>query len=538
LERDQTIGLAGSKLLFGDGRLQEAGGIIWRDGSAWNYGRGGDPHRPDYSYMRDVDYVSGASIMLPTSLWRELGGFDDWYEIAYAEDSDLAFRVRQAGRRVVMQPLSMLLHFEGISSGTDTTAGVKAYQVSNGRKLFERWQHVMAGHRAPGVEPILERERGVTKRLLVIDAVTPTPDEDAGSLTCFEIMRAFQANGFKVNFLPWSNFQFLPKHSRALQRLGIEAIYQPYYSSQEEYLKHAGELFDIVLTFRNEVSFPAVDLIGRYAPNAKIIYHVSDLHFVRETRQAALEGANLRRARRTQAREIYSVILSDLTIVHSEYEKDVLARSVPDSAVYVFPWIVDTKPVEKGFDERAGIAFLGGYGHPPNVDAVLYFVDKIWPKIHAARPDMTFYVYGSRAPKELLALDGKMNVRVIGYVQDLNECFGHIRMAVAPLRYGAGLKGKVAMAMAYGVPVVATSCAAEGMALEEGKNILVRDDEAEFAKAVLQLYEDRELWERLSKASLSYIEQGYSTQRGIARVGEIIDWVLRDKRPNEASDKP
>jgi GT2 family glycosyltransferase/glycosyltransferase involved in cell wall biosynthesis len=538
LERDPSIGLVGSKLIFSDGRLQEAGGIIWRDGSAWNYGRGQDPHRPEFSYLRSVDYVSGASIMLPTSLWQELGGFDDWYEIAYGEDSDLAFRVRQHGRRVVMQPLSMLLHFEGVTSGTDTSSGAKAYQISNARKLFERWKPVLEKHRPPGESPALERERDVKQRLLVIDAITPTPDEDAGSLTCFEIMRAFQANGFKVNFLPWTNLLFARKHTKALQRIGIEAIYQPYYTSHEEYLKQNGSLFDIILLFRNEVSFRAIDMIARHAPNAKIIFHVSDLHFVREARQAALEGSDHRRARHTQAREIYSVIASDLTIVHSDYEKEILEKATPGAAVYVFPWIVDTKPAEKGFDERAGIGFLGGYGHPPNIDAVLYFVEAIWPKIHAARPDIMFYVYGSRAPQELLELDGKMNIRVIGYLEDLKDCFDNIRVSIAPLRYGAGLKGKVAMAMSYGVPVVGTSCAAEGMMLKNGENILIRDNEDDFAKAVLQIYDDKELWTRMSAASLSYIEEGYSTNKGVARVREIIDMVLNEDTPREASNKP
>jgi GT2 family glycosyltransferase len=198
LERDPTIGLAGSKLIFGTGELQEAGGIIWRDGSAWNYGRGQDPQRPEFNYMRDVDYVSGASIMLPAELWRALKGFDgDYYEVAYGEDSDLAFRVRAAGKRVVLQPLSALLHFEGVTSGTDTSAGVKAYQISNGKKLYERWRSVLAAHRSPGEDPVRERERNIGKRVLFLDAVTPAPDEDAGSLTCLELMRAFQANGYR-----------------------------------------------------------------------------------------------------------------------------------------------------------------------------------------------------------------------------------------------------------------------------------------------------------------------------------------------------
>ena len=532
LERDPSIGLVGSKLIFGDGRLQEAGGIVWRDGSAWNYGRDQDPQRPEFSYLRDVDYVSGASIMLPTSLWKELHGFDEHYDIAYAEDCDLAFRVRQYGRRVVLQPLSMLLHFEGITSGTDIRTGVKAYQVSNGRKLFVRWKSVLANHREPGDAPELECERNVKRRLLVIDAVTPTPDLDAGSLATFELMRAFQSNGFKVTFLPWSNLSFVPKHTKLLQRIGIEAIYQPFHMSQEEYLRQNGELFDVILVFRNEVSFPGIELLFRHAPNAKIIYHVADLHFVRESRKAYLEGDNpseLRGARRTKAREIYSVIASDLTIVHSSYEKDVLAQNAPGCPVYVFPWIVDTQPGSKGFDERSGIAFLGGYGHPPNVDAVLHFVTKIWPTIHAARPDISFYVYGSRTPPELFELDGKMNVRVVGYLEDLRECFDNIRVSVAPLRYGAGLKGKVAAAMSYGVPVVATPCAAEGMMLVDGDNILVREQDDEFARAVLQIYDDEQLWNRLSKGSLTHVEQEYSSAKGAARVREIVDFLLGQK---------
>jgi O-antigen biosynthesis protein len=277
------------------------------------------------------------------------------------------------------------------------------------------------------------------------------------------------------------------------------------------------------------VSFPAIELIIRHAPNAKIIYHVADLHFVREARQAELEGSDQRNARRTQAREIYSVIASDLTIVHSYYEKEVLAEKAPNFPVYVFPWIVDTKPVAKSFEERSGIAFIGGYGHPPNVDAVLHFVKNIWPKIHATRPDMPFYVYGSRTPPELMELDGKMNVRVVGYIEDLRDCFDNIRISIAPLRYGAGLKGKVATAMAYGVPVVATSCAIEGMVLVDGENVLVRDDDDQFADAVLQLYDDKQLWDRLSAGSLSHVEREYSTKRGVARVREIADLVLNNE---------
>jgi len=525
-DRDENIGYVGSRLLFGNGSLQEAGGILWRDGSAWNYGRGHDPRRPEFSYLRDVDYVSGASIMLPRALWKELGGFDTWYDVAYCEDSDLAFRVRAAGRRVVYQPWSVALHFEGVSSGTDLDSGVKRYQVTNGRKLFERWEKTLSTHRPAGRDPARERERMVEKRILVVDALTPAPDEDAGSVTCFELMRAFQANGYKVAFYPHSYPAFLPKQTKALQRIGIEAIYHPFYSSLEDYLKEHGSLYDIVMVFRNELAFELLNVIDEFAPRAKTIFHVSDLHFVREGRKAELEGLALedrRTVRQSQAKEFYSIIRSDMTIVHSFFEKELIEKHALDAKVFVFPWIVDTIPSEPPFEARNGIAFLGGYRHPPNVDSVLYFADRIWPKIHAERPEMPFYVVGSHVPPEIQELDGHDNIRVLGYVEDLATCFDHVRLSVAPLRYGAGTKGKVTMAMAYGLPVIATTCGAEGMGLIDGENIVIRDDEDEFAEAVIRLHDDPGDWQRISERSLAYIDEVCSSSVGAARVKEMID---------------
>ena len=364
----------------------------------------------------------------------------------------------------------------------------------------------------------------VGRRALVIDSRWPRLDRDAGSQAIWSHMCALQESGWEVHFAASGEREWDGAAS-AMEAAGIICHAEPAVISVEDVLRrHAGR-FDLVYLHRPENALAYAGLARQHQPRARLLYSVADLHFLRLSRQAEVEGRPdlARHARALRERELLTMRLVDVVITHSPFEKALLEQVAPELRVHVVPWAVTPRPVAVPWSDRRGVVFVGNFGHAPNRDAMHWLVRDVMPLVWEREPAIPCLIAGADLPHRLAAIVTDQRVRLLGHVPDLFAVYASARLAIAPLRFGAGVKGKVLEALAAGLACVMTPIAAEGIPLSALLNAAVAEDAASVASLICQLHADADRGATIGRAGLEMIRREYSEQVVGAALATALD---------------
>lgn len=512
IESDSSIAIAGSTLIFGDGRLQESGGQIFSNANAWNLGRGLDPSKAEFKFVREVDYCSAASVLIRADFWQEMNGFDERYVPAYCEDSDLALSAWAKGYKVVVCPTSWVIHHEGASHGSSTQGGTKKYQVLNTRKLFDKWEDKLHSHWQDVGVPRLEANRDSRGIIVVCDRQAPSIVRDAGSVRTLQIMRHMKSLGYHVVFSA-IDFSTNEIELAQLEKIGIEIHRSK--DSLIESLNNRRSRIRLFWMIRSEVfDFYHADF-SSLDKNIPVVADLIDLNYMRSANVLKIDKNQLRVA-----------MESKLTLFCSPFESEILRSAEKNLAIFDLWAEYEVTQTPPTWSETKGLLFVGGFRHQPNIDALTYFVERILPKIKIHSPRMQINVVGTGLDTALVELLKNNGVDYLGRVDDLAKIYSTTRVVIAPLVSGGGKKGKIGEALSYGLPVVTTSFGAEGFNFENEKDAFVSDDPNVFAKYILDLEKDEVLWSKSSVFAYNYAKDNLDSSAFRKKLERIIEEAI------------
>jgi glycosyltransferase involved in cell wall biosynthesis len=363
------------------------------------------------------------------------------------------------------------------------------------------------------------------RRTLVIDGFTPTLDKDAASTDVYWFMRILLGFGYEVTFVPAFSTAHAGRYTDDLRTLGIVCPVAPALTSARDFVTTQGGAFDLIAVYRITVAEGLIDAVRAFAPQAKLVFNTVDLHFLRDQRQAEVNGQlhAFVEAKRREAKELAVIRAADAAVLLSDFEYDYVGRHAPDARRFFIPLAMPVSGRLVPYEGRAGVLFVGGFAHAPNVDAVHFLCGAIWPLVRRLLPDARLFVVGANPPATIAAYHApSAGIEIMGYVEDLTDLYRSVRVAVAPLRYGAGLKGKVVASLAVGLPCVVTPVGGEGMPPGVAGAVAVADDPAEFARAVVDIHSSPERWARMSDAGTAYARENFSIEAVGGRVQAML----------------
>ncbi len=364
------------------------------------------------------------------------------------------------------------------------------------------------------------------RTLLFVDYAAPQYDQFAGSRTNFMYLEVLVALGLDVKFLP-ADFQRVEPYSSELNKMGIETLDGEWFEQNwENWLREHGQGIDYVFFHKPDPAASFLPAVLR-CTNAAIIYQCHDLHYLRLQRKAELENKPeiLEEAQRYEQKEDFIFANSDVILTFSETEERFIKAKLPHKKVFTVPLFFyrDVRTPPRDFSQRQGLLFVGSCAHSPNGDAIAWFSEQVLPLVTAHIPDIVFNVVGANPSAEISALQSD-SIRILGSLseKDLQDLYDSTRIMVVPLRFGAGVKGKVIETLYHGVPLVSTAIGLEGIG---GIDPLAtpRDSVADFAAEVVALYQDESELERLSQLGTTFVEDHFTFQNTSQLMANILD---------------
>lgn len=533
MESAPDIGAVGGKLILTDGRLQEAGSIVWSDGSCLGYGRGDSPFAPMYMFRRDVDYCSAAFLLTGRELFLESGLFDEDFQPAYYEDADYCLRLWESGKRVVYDPGAAVVHVEFASSRSASEA--VEMQLER-REIFVR-KHAerLRRHHPPHPKNLIPARTagGSGLRILFVDDRVPHAFLGAGFPRSREMLLALVEAGHSVTFFPlsfpeedWETvYQDIPPTVEVMVGWGVDRL--------EEFLREREGYYQRILVSRphNMRRLQRVLKGGARPPaGTGLIYDAEAIFALREAGERRLRGEAVAESDlQERVREEAGLARqADAVIAVSEAErKRFLECGLP--RVFTLGHSVLPAPTLRPFSDRAGILFVGAVyeDSDPNADAVSWFALEVLPLLRQALgPEVLFRVAGVSLSRRLAALRAP-GLELLGWTSDLKDLYDRARLFVAPTRFGAGIPLKIYHAAAHGLPVVCTSLTASHLGWRDGAELLVADGAPRFAEKCAALYRDEALWRRLREGALTRIERECSARAFSASLEGIVRQTAR-----------
>jgi GT2 family glycosyltransferase len=522
IQSSQEIGAVGGKIILPDGTLQEAGSIIWRDGSCQCYGRGDAPNAPQYMFKRFVDYCCGAFFLTRRNLFVELGGFDTAYKPAYYEETDYCVRLQKIGKKIVYDPDVNILHYEFASSSRQAAFE----QMAKNQAIFrEKHQDWLQFQYQPDSKNILQARTARTsqKRLLLIDDQIPHPASGSGYTRTHTILLNLVEMGYFITLYPgdpayqedWLNIYIdIPKEVEVMKGYGIPQL--------EEFLKARSGYYDIIWVSRphNLEQLNQIQSQGNFLEKAKIIYDSESLYCLRESLKRELQGEKFseEEIKHSLKQELKLAKTADSIISVSESEQQKFIEYGYKN-VSILGHSLNLNPTPNAFENRQNILFLGAVYEldSPNADSIRWLTQKIFPQIQAQlSAEVDLQIAGINTVSELQQQVKKLNntaIGMLGKVADLTELYNQSRLFVAPTRFAAGIPHKVHEAAAYGLPIVTTSLIASQLGWKHEQELLVADDTATFSEQCIRLYNDAELWNTIRYNALKRVEKDCSPEQ-------------------------